>query len=107
MTTKELARHLDVSISTVRRWYRGNQVPYTKNAKGWPMYRVKDIPPDLIAETKKLSAGRLNRKPTADAELDDEILFLRAQLAEAMAIIRQLSGVEHLSNTFPDEAEQA
>lgn len=101
LTVPELAKTLGVSDQTVRRWVRRKLVPFSKNAEGWALIRVEDVPADLLEATKKLSSARY-RQTELQTDPHEEIRYLRERLEQAMGIIATLSdgdeGVTPLSN---------
>jgi len=110
LTVPELAKHLGISDQTARRWVRTKRVPFTRNPDGWPMVRLAEVPADLVERTKKLSSARYRSSTlrsegeTRSAAAAAEILYLRSQLAKALAIIEiQAARLgDHPINTLPE-----
>lgn len=92
LTVPELAKALGVSDQTVRRWVRNKQVPFTRNADGWALIRLEDVPADLVDATKKHSGARYRpAPPSPTVDPMEEIAWLRTQLDRAIGIIATLS----------------
>jgi excisionase family DNA binding protein len=110
-TVPELAKHLGINAQTVRRYIKKGLLPFTRNADGWPMIRLQDVPKALLERTKKLSSARYRpaaaQRSDAETSADRaaaELAFYRNQLARALTIIERLTGGpgDHPLDTFPE-----